>query len=121
MSYASYERQHLALYAAGFLRGEDGGTRVSFGCELTRIATGIYGIIFGNDAGLIEEESYTQVTVKSRVGASGAPKVILSVEDTSNTVKTIFASGITVASAALTMLPVNTDLEIAVYRTVTRT
>jgi len=119
MTYASYERQHLAMYAAGFISG-DGLTRQGFGCELTRVGTGVYAIVLGADAGLVSDESYTFVTAKTQLGTSGAPRTLLSVEDTSNLVKTIFASGVSFAAAGITIARTNVDLEVALYRTVTR-
>lgn len=111
MTYSSYERQHLALYAAGFISG-DGNTRVGFGCEMTRVGTGVYAAVFGADAGLVNDESFSVATVKSSAGSSGSPRTFITVEDTSNLVKTIFAQNLTQV--------INTDLEIQIYRSVTR-
>ncbi len=115
MTFASYEREHLALYAAGFINGA-GTTSASFGCQLTRLGVGVYAAVFGADDGLVNDQSYTFVTPKGPTTALG-PNII--VEDTSNLVKTIFARGITVqALGTLVMADVDTDLEIAIYRTV---
>ena len=120
MTYASYERQHLAVYAAGFISAA-GTTRAGFGMELTRVTTGVYAAVFGVDDGLVNDDSYTFVTAKNDLGASGVPPVTLQVEDTSNLVKTIFVSGILVPASPLgtvVIQDVNSDLEVAIYRTV---
>lgn len=115
MTYASYEREHLALYAAGFINGA-GTTSVAFGCQLTRLGVGVYAAVFGADNGLVNDQSYTFVTPKGPT-TSLAPSIIT--EDTSNLVKTIFARGITVTSGGtLAMADVDTDIEVAIYRTV---
>jgi hypothetical protein len=122
MAYASYERQLLSLFAAGFISG-DGTTNAAFGCGLTRLATGVYAVVFGADAGLVAAESYVDVAVKSNgpgVGATGSPFALVSVEDTSNTVKTIFAQGVSFGAGAVTIAPANVSLEVAVYRSVTK-
>lgn len=106
MTYASYERQHLAVYAAGFINAA-GTTRQSFGCELTRVSTGVFAAVFGAGDGLVNDQSYTFVTLK---GASSAPPISVNVEDTSNLVKTIFLQGTTQLHQS--------DLEIAIFRTV---
>lgn len=120
MTYSSYERQHLALYAAGFINGA-GTTRVGFGCELTRVSTGVYAAVFGADAGLVNDESFTQVSLKTSVGASGLPAAVCAVEDTSNLVKTIFVQGLVEgAVGTLVLQHIENDLEVAIYRSVTR-
>jgi hypothetical protein len=119
MAYASYERQLLSLFAAGFISG-DGLTNAAFGCGLTRVATGVYAVVFGADSGLVAAESYVDVATKGVVGSSGAPFALVTSEDTSNTVKTIFVNGISFAAAGVTIVPANVSLEIAVYRSVTK-
>lgn len=119
MTYASYERQHLAVYAAGFINAA-GTTKQGFGCELTRLTTGVYAAVFGADDGLVADQSYTFVTRKD-AGATGLPAASLSVEDTSNRVKTIFTKGIvTLALGTVVVQDINSDLEVAIYRTVTQ-
>lgn len=141
MAFASYERQHLALYAAGHIDllpdSPTTASAVSFGCQLTRLGVGVFAILFGNDDGLVDGESYTFVTPKFRAGFSGYPfypgpsvpfnpnanVVSVSVEDTSNTVKTIFCFGVTITPApGVTLVSADPHgLEIAVFRTVTPT
>lgn len=106
MTYASYERTHLAVYAAGFINAA-GTTSVGFGCELTRVSTGVFAAVFGADDGLVNDQSYTLVTTK---GTSATPPLSVNVEDTSNLVKTIFVQGTTQLHQA--------DLEVAIFRTV---
>lgn len=116
MTYASYERQHLALYAAGFINAA-GTTRIGFGCELTRVMTGVYAAVFGADSGLVNDESFSNVQIKSAIGASGSPIAVTSVEDTSNLVKTIF---VTERLNATVFQAAERDLEVQIYRSVTR-
>ena len=58
MTMASYERQHLSAYAAGYIAADGTGAQ-GFGCSLTKIATGIYAILFGADSGLVDNNSIT--------------------------------------------------------------
>jgi hypothetical protein len=121
MAYASYERQFLSLYAAGSINGA-GTTAVTFGCGLTRVATGVYALTLAADSGLLNDESFTWVTPKTPL-PSGAPKALITVEDTSNLVKTIFVDSMTRVNLSVYLSrPSDTeiDLEIALYRTVTR-
>lgn len=111
MTMASYERQHLSAYAAGYISSGATPSSQGFGCGLTRLATGIYAILFGADDGLVNNDSLTFVSVK---GTSATVPLTVTVEDTSNTVKTIFVKD---AAAVLT----NSALEVAVFRTVTQT
>ena len=107
MSLKSYEKQHLACYAAGHINGA-GTTAVGFGCSLTRIGTGHYGIVLDANSGLVNDESYVFVTPKSTTAATRC------VNDTSNTLKEIYVfdgSGSVLA---------DTDIEIGIFRTVTR-
>lgn len=134
MGYASYERQQLALYAAGHIFG-DGSSPAAFGCGLTRIGVGIYAVVLGNDDGLVDGESYVFVTAKFAAGQTGLlpgisppdtrqPIFPPTVEDTSNTIKTIFTYGLTLSVAGVTFgaadLPAGGGLEIALYRSVTK-
>jgi hypothetical protein len=108
MTFASYERQHLSVYAAGFIDAA-GSVKQGFGCQMTRVGQGIYAVVFGADDGLVNNQSFTFVTPK---GSSTAVATTVMVEDTSNTVKTIFVrTGTTVFT--------DTDIEVAVFRTVT--
>jgi hypothetical protein len=107
MSYASYERQMLATYAAGYINGA-GTTIVTYGCSLKRTATGVVEVTFGASDGLVNDESWTSVQVK---GASNAAAYAI-VEDTSNVKKTVFVFRGTE--------PVDADLEIELRRSVTK-
>lgn len=103
MTVRSYQRQHLSLFAAGFINAS-GSSVATFGCGLTRLATGVYGLILDASAGLANNETFTFVTPKAT--AARYPVV----EDTSNTLKTI---------RVFTALPsqVDTGIEVALYRT----
>lgn len=88
MSRRSYERQHLATYAAGSINAA-GTTSTAFGCQLTRISQGVYGVLLGSSpdnrasSGLTDDENFTVVTVKGTTPAYKA------VNDDSNTLKTV--------------------------------
>ena len=78
----AYERQHLALQAAGYINAL-GTTQTTFGCTMTRTATGVYAMVLGSDDGVVNDESFTDVTIK---GTNPRTAVV---DDTSNTLKTI--------------------------------
>lgn len=106
MAESSYERQHLALHAAGSINAT-GTTVVTFGCQMTRIGTGHYGLLLDPSNGLVDDESYTFAQVK---GTTPRGPVV---DDTSNTLKTIRVFSPSGAIA-------DTPIEVAVYKTVTR-
>ncbi len=108
MSNASYERQHLATHAAGSINAA-GTTAISFGCQMTRIAEGHYGLILDADNGVIDDETFTQVQIK------GVLASVASVVDTSNRVKTIrtFDAGGSVTGPDI-------GIEVILYKSVTR-
>jgi len=82
MAEASYERQHMALHAAGFISG-DGATTTTFGCTMTRVATGTYAMVLDASSGVVSDETFLQVQPKG-----GTPRNAVGT-DTSNQVKTI--------------------------------
>lgn len=82
MTVRAYQRQHLAAVAAGFINSA-GTTTVSVGCSLTRIGTGQYGVILPDDYGVQDRQTFTCVTIK------GTAERYKTVDDTSNTLKTI--------------------------------
>lgn len=106
MTVKSYDRQHLALFAAGYINAA-GTTAVTFGCQMTRIATGHYGLILDADNGLVDDESFSFATVKNTDPRSAV------VEDVSNGVKAI---------RVFTLVPsaIDSDIEVALYRPVNR-
>ena len=105
MSDASYERQHLATLAAGFINAA-GTTRVEFGCQMTRIAAGHYGLILDADNTLSDiDETFIKATPKAQAAR------YVSVNDASASLTTIHVSS-TTASA------VDTGIEVALYRSV---
>lgn len=108
MAEASYERQHLALQAAGYINGA-GTTAVTFGCQLTRIATGHYGLVLDANNGIVNDESYTFVQPK---GTNPRNAVV---NDDSNILKSIRVY----TTGSPTVLS-DTDIEIQLYKTVTR-
>lgn len=106
MTVRHYQRQHLSVYAAGFINAS-GSTVITFGCQLTHIATGHYGLILDDSDGLVNDESFTFVTPKAT--AARYPVV----EDTSNGLKTI-----RVFSSVPSI--VDCGIEVALYRPVSR-
>jgi hypothetical protein len=106
MSLASYERQHLAMHAAGYISA-NGASAAGFGCQLTRLAVGHYGLLLDASDGLVADESFCKVQVK---GTSAAGAIV---EDFSNTEKRIRVHG---ANGSLS----DKDIEIALWKSVTR-
>ena len=105
MSDASYERQHLALHAAGYINGA-GTTQVTFGCQMTRMNTGHYALLLDASSGVVSDQSFVMVTPK---GANLDSTAV--VNDVSNTQKDIYTFGLLGASQ-------DQDVEIALYRSV---
>lgn len=107
MAEASYERQHLALHAAGAINAA-GTSQVNFGCQLTRTGTGAYALLLGENDGLVNDESFTFVTIKSAANVTSSATV----DDESNRVKRIYVwnAGVSTDEA----------IEVALYRSVTR-
>jgi hypothetical protein len=83
MAEASYERQHLVAHAAGWMNGA-GTTTLSWGCTLTRIAAGHFGLLLDASLGVVDNESFAIVMVK---GAT-APR-LTAIEEVSATEKRI--------------------------------
>lgn len=108
MADASYERQHLAVHAAGYINGA-GTTRVAFGCAMTRIGTGHYGLLLDASAGVVNDETFTFVQAKD----AGTGVRLPAVNDDSNVEKRI-----RVFNQAGT--PVDTDIEVELLKSVAR-
>lgn len=108
MTIRSYDRQHLALWAAGWMNAA-GTTQVTFGCELTRIGAGEYGLVLDDDHRLVDDETFTFVTAKASGTDARSPQVV----DTSNRLKTIHMFS-AVPSA------IDTEFEVVLYRPVNR-
>ena len=106
MAEASYARQFLATHAAGYINGA-GTTQVAFGCSMTRLATGHYALLLDANAGIVNEESYTQVQVK------GTAFRLWSVEDQSNREKRIHVVDSSASDA-------DSDIEVKLFKSVTR-
>jgi len=106
MADSSYNRQHLALHAAGQIDAA-GSNPFGFGCQMTRLDLGHYALLLDANAGVPEGQAFTQVQVRGTAGRF--PSVI----DTSNTIKTIFTfdEGGT---------PEDVDIEVALFKAVTR-
>lgn len=106
MTIANYNRQHLAVVAAGHINA-DGSTVQSFGCSLTRLDAGHYGLLLNDDSGIVDDETFLRVSVK------GSAARTYSVIDVSNVRKDIFTfdSGLS---------PTSTAIEVALFRSVTR-
>lgn len=106
MTVKSYDRQHLAVFAAGYINAA-GTSQVNFGCQMTRISTGHYGLLLDADNSLIDDETFTFVTPKS-----SDPRYT-SVVDTADNFKRILTA---------TSLPseVDTGIEVVLYRPVSK-
>jgi hypothetical protein len=105
MAEASYDRQLLAVHAAGFINAA-GTTIITFGCGMTKISTGHYALLLDADSGLVNDESFTLVTPKS------ASQRVVSVVDTAQAQKDIF-----VRDGANSVA--DCDLEVALFKSVT--
>ncbi len=106
MAEASYEREHIALHAAGYINGA-GTTIVSIGAQLTRISAGHYAMLLDASQGVVDDETFTMVQAKAT--AARGPVV----QDLSNTEKRIRVFD---AGGAIQ----DTDIEIELYKSVTR-
>jgi len=105
MTIKSYDRQHLALWAAGYMNAA-GTTSVVFGCSLTRIATGHYGLILDSDAELEDDQTFIHVQPKGTSMGRTA-----TVNDNSDSVKRINIWSMTPSA-------VDNAFEVALYRPV---
>lgn len=105
MTVKSYDRQHLALWASGYMNGA-GTTSVVFGCSLTRIGTGHYGLILDSDNELVDDQTFVHVTPKNT-----SMRRTATVNDNSDSVKRI-----NIWSATPTA--VDNAFEVALYRPV---
>lgn len=101
----SYERQHLAVFAAGYINAA-GTTRINFGCQMTHVTTGHYALILDDSDNLIDDESFTLVTVKNTL-----PR-FATVLDATPGIKRIFVRD---EAATLT----DSDIEVGLFRSVT--
>jgi len=108
MADASYERQHIVTHAAGYINAA-GTTRITFGCLMTRISSGHYGLLLDADSGVVDGESFTVVQPKQ---AADSRATI--VEDLSSVEKRIRVFLTTAESLA------DSDIEVILFKTVTR-
>jgi len=111
MAYASYERQHLALWAAAYINAA-GTTLIAFGCSMVKAATanaadGKYYLSLGAGDGLVPDEIFCFVQPRTT-----APRFAVQ-SDQDNLTKEINVFNDTATSLAC-------DIEVAVYRSVTK-
>ena len=106
MTVRAYQRQHLAIVAAGNINGA-GTTSIGIGCGMTRIGTGQYGLVLPDDYGIQDNRTFSMASVK---GTSAAARSAV-VEDTSDTLKTIRVFNNS-ANAA------DNDIEVMLFRSV---
>lgn len=106
MAEASYERQHLAMQAAGYINA-DGSTVTTFGCQLTYLATGHYALILDASDGVVADESFMKVQAK---GAVAVGPVVEEVSDTQKNIRVFNAAGAATDAA----------IEIGLWKSVTR-
>lgn len=104
MASSSYNKQLLATQAAATING-DGTTPISYGCSITRTATGVYKLILPTGEGLIDAQTFTHVTTK---GGSSTPAYGVA-SDESDFIKTV----ITLDAGGLL---VNSSLEVIIDR-----
>ncbi len=105
MTRKSYQRQHLALWAAGFINAA-GTTAIAFGAEMTRVAVGHYGLLLTNNNDLADiPETFSLVQAKQSTEARWAV-----VNDDTAPFKSIRVFNESVAADA--------DIEIKVFRSV---
>ena len=109
MSEASYDRQHLAVHAAGFI-SSDGSTATAFGCTMARNGTGAYSMVLGESAGVVSDESFIQVQPKS---ATFAQAVVTNNSLTSTRVKTFEIFNNAGSN-------IDVDVEVVLFKSVTR-
>lgn len=108
MADASYERQHIATHAAGYINAA-GSTALAFGCLLTRIGTGHYGLLLDVSAGLVNDEGFTLVQPKESA-TDLRSALVQDLSDVEKRVRVFNDLGATV----------DTDIEVILYKTVTR-
>lgn len=106
MADANYERQLLAVQAAGFISA-DGSNHFGFGCDLTRLGVGQYALLLGASDGVVDDHSFTIVQPK------GTAACVASVEDASNVQKNIFVLNSSDAA-------VDTAIEVILFKAVSR-
>jgi hypothetical protein len=107
MAEASYDKQFLAVQAAGFISA-DGATQFGFGCNMTRVGTGDYALVLDASAGVVDDDSFLQIQVKG----GNLPRVATA-NDISNTVKQI----LTFNDADIAT---DTEIEVALFKSVSR-
>jgi len=89
MAVSSYNKQLLALQAAAYING-DGTTPVTYGCAMTRFASGVYKLILPTGEAVNDDQSFTTVTAKAGHGGLGATASANAVvSDESDFIKTI--------------------------------
>lgn len=109
MSDASYERQHLALHAAGYISA-DGTTVIAFGCAMTRFGVGHYGLLLDAVSGVVNAETFTFAQVKNTFGSVQ----LVAVNDDSNVEKHIRVFNSSGSALGIA------DIEVALFKSVAR-
>lgn len=100
---ADYSSQILATRAAAAINA-DGSTPITYGCSITRFATGVYKLILPTGEGLIDQQSFTHVTGK------GPSQAVFVTTDENEYIKTISSFANTGGTA------VDSNLEVTVQR-----
>ena len=100
MASSIYNKQILALQAAASINGNGASDPVTYGCSITRTATGTYKLILPTGEGLSDPQTFTQVAVKGGGGSTAPCFAVVSDEaDTIKTVVTFNASGVVTDSS----------------------
>lgn len=116
---ADYSRQILATVAAASING-DGSTPITYGCSVTRTSTGIYKLILPTGEGVVDGQSFTQVTVKPFVPFANPTwhdNGIAQVSDESDYIKSVSVQRMSSDSPdTITGVLVDKSIEIVVQR-----
>ena len=111
MAVSSYNKQLLALQAAGYING-DGSTPVTYGCTMTRFASGVYKLILPTGEAVNDDQTFSSVTAKAGHGGLRATNsAIAVVSDESDFIKTI-----TMISGTTGTTPVDCAIEVTLQR-----
>lgn len=114
MSQSSYNAQLLAIWAAAFIDGAATTgtflpTPITYGCSVTKNATGVYKLILPTGEGLIDAQSFTSVQPKANPTAL---PLIACVSDESEFIKTI----VTFSAVNSGTTPTDANIEVVIRR-----
>jgi hypothetical protein len=64
MALANYDREHIAVHAAGWMNGA-GTSSMAWGCSLTRFTAGHFGLLLDASQGVVDNETFTVVQIRN--------------------------------------------------------